>query len=279
MIAIYFKPSQHINGTLLDFLELYGFLNSFHPNTFLFLHYNNPSIINSIINSRYISFNQNNIKYINSIQNINQIHFNSFICSGANLTKNITELSNIKANKKFCIMSANLFQNQTLINSIKNHFKIFSEIDKKIWLDNLMYNSSPSNNTLIQFYHINNQNLELLKSSYPNINFISNIHNLNQNLPFLKKIKNSLNITLFNNFIPNFFNSFSSYLYIKDSYNQSLDYSPRLIIESKFFNKNIQFLYPINQNSNLAKRFNDININNYNLTKNSNIIKDILYEN
>lgn len=234
MIAFYLKCSSSfpINGTLVDFLEYFGFTYSLHPNTFLFIQNSHPNIILNFIKTRYINFNTKNIIFIQNQNELLSKKFNSFIFSGSNYIENQKFLHSIKSNnKKHCINSAYLNSNIHLFPNIQSDFIFYNESDKKLWLNNLIYNNTPSKNSYINLNHfsLNIANIETLIQNYNNQPLITFYNQTN--IKFILTIKkHKVNISFSKNFIPFFFDNFSNYWYIISQNNQPSDYSPRLII-------------------------------------------------
>ena len=134
MIGLYLKCSKNpLNGSLIDFIELYGFIKSLHKNTFLFLENISYDIIINFIKSRYINYDISNIIIIKNKNEVLSHTFNSFIFSGSKLVEDPFLINNIKSiNKKHCIITTNLNNNINLFPNIKKDFIIHTESDKKL---------------------------------------------------------------------------------------------------------------------------------------------------
>ena len=117
--------------------------------------------------------------------------------------------------------------------------------------------------------------IEFLKFVAPRMNkriITSFPENQNESMDFLTNLDN---VDVYTNHIPGLFSKFDTYFYIML---RSIDYSPRMLIECSYLNKEIIFVDKTNTDHGGVKRYNDIlngDIDKYLLTENDKLVKRI----
>jgi hypothetical protein len=236
-----FNDIFNLNGTILDLLDYSMFLR-FNGYQSYFLVNNYKNYLYEIQKYRYKVFYKDLI--IDSFNN----EIDILITSKEMILKDKTKHLNFKKLLWFNTSS-----------SFKYDVNIGKEIGKYIWFDGIQEPSFCEDNifvNLISYIDIYNddeiKDIVNILNSYQNKKVI--LIRKDQFRKFMNKYKNIENYQLFFNYLPIFFNKFSKYFIYKSK--EHYDYSPRLILECKYLNKEIIYINRYDITDGIEKQIN-----------------------
>jgi hypothetical protein len=264
-LCIFYEMIEHkpINGSLFYCFEYYKFLLDNNKDIVFIIHKSKNNKILDIFKNKYL-LNENDLKNVIFTNSIKEIF---------KYTNNIDKI---------------LFLDTR---SYKNNYPLIRTKNIYLYANNDNYNKPKSKNikiygyydyqkfqysTLLKFYFNIYPEIKKSKNNY----FISStLKNIDEKISekFTNKYSNKYEKDV-NNHLNNLFENFNTLVYI----HSTLDTNNRIIIESAFYNKKIEFIDDCNIIDSSNIRYEDAinnNIKKYYLTLDDILIKDFINEN
>lgn len=267
------NPANPISGNIFYLFEYYLIIRKYKEIKFIILDTNNLNYIKDIFLDKY-EFDKEILDDIISWNSKEILKLNIDKCLTTDRVYN--DLTLIRAKEIFIFNTWNSFENKIKKND--KRVKIFNECEmcgdvnyfRKLYFKAFKKPSNVENNIFVHLPNVRIPSEEEFTKIYESFNNYEQILiYTDREIEYLNKFED---IKVYNEHIFNFFNRFNRYAYVLPN---GQDYSPRLLLEAKYLNKEILYYRNIIENDGGFKRYNDIlsdNILKYELNENDDII-------